>query len=48
MNIFNYEGEQFDYQLELLFKNIDKLQMKKELIELGLEIDNVNECVKNR
>lgn len=38
MNIFDYEGEEFDKKLEELFQNIDKEQFKKELVECGLEI----------
>ena len=38
MNIFEYDGEEFDKKLDEIFKNINKEQLKKELIECGLEI----------
>lgn len=36
MNIFEYDGEEFDEKLNELFKNIDKETLKQELIECGL------------
>lgn len=47
MNIFEYDGEEFDKKLEELFKNINKKQLKKELIECGLEIKAQVYSVKN-
>lgn len=38
MNIFEYDGEEFDKKLDEIFKNVNKEQLKKELIECGLEI----------
>ncbi len=38
MNIFEYDGEEFDKKLEEIFKDINKDELKKELIECGLEI----------
>ncbi len=38
MNIFEYDGKEFDKKLNEIFENIDKEQLKKELIECGLEI----------
>lgn len=38
MNIFEYDGDEFDKKLDEIFANIDKEQLKKELIECGLEI----------
>lgn len=38
MNIFEYDGEEFDKKLDEIFANIDKEELKKELIECGLEI----------
>lgn len=38
MNIFEYEGKEFDKKLDEIFKNINKENLKRELIECGLEI----------
>lgn len=38
MNIFEYNGEEFDKKLDEIFKNINREQLKKDLIECGLEI----------
>ncbi len=38
MNIFEYDGEEFDKKLDDIFESITKEQLKKELIECGLEI----------
>ena len=38
MNIFKYEGKEFDRKLDEIFKKINKDQLKRELIECGLEI----------
>ena len=48
MNIFEYDGEEFDKKLEEIFQNIDKEQLKKELIECGLEIKPEVYCIENR
>ena len=47
MNIFEYDGEEFDRKLEELFQNIEKEQLKKELVECGLEIKTQVYCVEN-
>ena len=39
MNIFEYDGEEFDKRLDELFNSIDKEQLKRELVECGLEIE---------
>lgn len=41
MNIFELEGEEFDKKLDEIFSNINKEELKKELIECGLEITQV-------
>lgn len=38
MNIFEYEGKEFDKKLDEIFSNINKEELKKELIECGLVI----------
>jgi len=38
MNIFKYVGKEFDKKLDEIFANIDKDELKKELIECGLKI----------
>lgn len=38
MNIFEYEGEEFDKKLDEIFANVNKEELKRELIECGLEI----------
>ncbi len=50
MNIFKYEGKEFDKKLDELFDNISKEELKSELIECGLVINtnnytNINYCV---
>lgn len=42
MNIFDYEGKEFDKKLDEIFKNKSKEELKQELIECGLEINNSN------
>lgn len=39
MNIFEYDGEEFDKRLDELFNSIDKEKLKRELVECGLEIE---------
>ena len=38
MNIFEYEGKEFNKKLDEIFKKLDKEKLKKDLIECGLEI----------
>lgn len=38
MNIFEYNGEEFNQETDKIFNNISKNQLKKELIECGLVI----------
>lgn len=38
MNIFNYEGKEFDKKLDEIFKDINKEKLKQELIECGLKV----------
>lgn len=40
MNIFDYEGKEFDKKLDEVFENKNKTELKKELVECGLEIQN--------
>lgn len=40
MNIFEYEGEEFDKKLDEIFENIDTEDLFQELIECGLEVNN--------
>lgn len=40
MNIFSYEGKEFEEKLEELFKNTNKEELKEELIKCGLTIKN--------
>lgn len=39
MNIFEYNDKEYDKKLEEIFSNIDKEQLKKDLISCGLEIN---------
>lgn len=36
MNIFSYDGEEFDEKLDEIFKDTDRETLKQELIECGL------------
>lgn len=50
MNIFKYEGKEFDKKIDELFNNISKEELKNDLIECGLVINtnnytNINYCV---
>ena len=36
MNIFEYDGEEFDRKLDEVFNNMDKNTLKKELMKCGL------------
>lgn len=47
MNIFEYDGEEFDKKLDEIFANINKEKLKKELIECGLEITQLTYNIKN-
>lgn len=38
MNIFEYKGKEFNQEIDKIFNNINKNQLKKELIECGLVI----------
>ena len=38
MNIFEYNDKEYDKKLEEIFSNIDREQLKKDLISCGLEI----------
>lgn len=38
MNIFKYDGKEFDGKLNEIFDNIDKEKLKQELIECSLVI----------
>lgn len=38
MNIFDYNGKEFDKKLDNIFNNIDKDNLMKELIDCGLEV----------
>lgn len=38
MNIFEYNGEEFNQEIDKIFNNISTNQLKKELIECGLVI----------
>ena len=38
MNIFDYEGKEFDKKLDEIFKNKSKEELKQELIECGLKV----------
>lgn len=40
MNIFEYEGEEFDKKLDEIFENIDTEDLFQELIECGLEVNS--------
>lgn len=40
MNVFEYDGEEFDKKLDEVFNNMDKNTLKKELIKCGLIIVN--------
>ncbi len=42
MNIFEYDGEEFDKKLDEIFSNTDKEKLKKELIKCGLEVKERN------
>jgi len=46
MNIFEYDGEEFDKKLDEIFENINIEELKKELVECGLiikqEVYNIN------
>ena len=48
MNIFEYEGEEFDKKLDEIFANIDKEELKRELIDCGLEITQPTYNVQNK
>ena len=41
MNIFEYDGEEFDRKLDEIFNKMDSNKLKKELIECGLVIKDV-------
>ena len=43
MNIFEYDGEEFDKKLDEVFNNMDKNTLKKELIKCGLIFVNREE-----
>ncbi len=45
MNIFEYDGEEFDKKLDEIFDKIDSNELKKELLECGLVINNIV-CIK--
>ena len=54
MNIFEYEGEEFDKKIDEIFDKIDSSTLKKDLIECGLVVnDNLRirkeylECIGN-
>ena len=40
MNIFEYDGEEFDKKLDEIFNNMDKNTLKKELMKCGLIFAN--------
>lgn len=42
MNIFEYEGKEFDKKLDEIFKDINKEKLKQELIECGLKVKEIN------
>lgn len=48
MNIFEFDGEEFDKKLDEIFSNMDKEKLKKELIECGLEIMQLTYNVKKK
>ena len=48
MNIFEFDGEEFDKKLDEIFSNTDKEMLKKELIECGLEIMQLTYNVKKK
>ena len=43
MNIFEYDGEEFDRKLDEVFNNMDKNTLKKELMKCGLIFVNKEE-----
>lgn len=43
MNIFEYDGEEFDKKLDEVFNNMDKNTLKKELMKCGLIFVNREE-----
>lgn len=45
MDIFDYDGEEFDKKLDDIFENISTEELIKELIECGLEIKQQKEKV---
>lgn len=40
MNIFQFNGNEFDSVLDSLFEDIDKKELLQELIECGLEVQS--------
>lgn len=38
MNIFNYQGKEFDKKVDEIFNKIEANKLKEELIECGLEV----------
>ena len=45
MDIFDYDGEEFEKKLDDIFENISTEELIKELIECGLEIKQQKEKV---
>ena len=39
MNIFKYEGKEFDKKIDEIFKDIKKEELKKELVKCGLVLN---------
>ena len=46
MNIFEYDGEEFDKKVDEVFGNINANELKRELIECGL-VDKVRDYMKD-
>lgn len=41
MNIFEYNGKEFDEKLDEIFKDVNQNELKQELIECGLVLKEV-------
>ena len=43
MNIFSYEGKEFNKKVDEIFNNINPKQLKKDLLECGLIVEKVSD-----
>lgn len=43
MNIFEYDGEEFNKKVDEIFNNTNPKQLKKDLLECGLIVEKVSD-----